>query len=101
MHGLTGIERNSQLVMNNVHLINPASGSLFTNMPKVEFKNITVDGKDGHCKCDLACAEDDSEIEDTLMCANLKEKLVTASSCKVNIVILSKLIYFSVLCNSL
>ena len=42
LHELTGLSSQSRLVLNNICLEDPARGTLFTNMPNVEFKNIKV-----------------------------------------------------------
>ena len=42
LHQLTGLSDKSLLVLNNICLEDPARGTLFTNMPYVEFKNIKV-----------------------------------------------------------
>ena len=44
LHELTGLSSNSVLVLNDICLEDPARGTLFTNMPNVEFKNIKVRG---------------------------------------------------------
>ena len=47
LHQLTGLSDKSLLVLNNICLEDPARGTLFTNMPNVEFKNIKVKGNFG------------------------------------------------------
>ena len=42
LHELTGLSGKSRLVLNNICLEDPARGTLFTNMPNVEFENIKV-----------------------------------------------------------
>ena len=89
LHGLTGETDESKLVLNDICIEDPAQGLLFTNMPNVEFKNITVDGE---CECEkvenLACDKSDFETVSTgfiagLSCEELKEKLINATFCKL------------------
>ena len=90
LHGLIGINNDSNLVFNDICLKNPARGTLYTSMPNVEFKNISVDDE---CKCEavenLACDKHNFEttihhgFTSNLSCDELKNKLVNATFCQV------------------
>ena len=90
LHGLIGIDKNSKLVFHDICLKNPARGTLYTSMPNVEFKNISVDDE---CKCEavenLACDKHSFEttihhgFTSNLSCDELKNKLVNATFCQV------------------
>ena len=89
LYGLTGKDGTSILILKNICVKDPAKGTLFTQMPNVEFTNVKVHGE---CKCDLvenlACAKGDFEMEHTgflqsLSCNDLKKLLINSTLCQV------------------
>jgi len=70
LQGLTHINGRAELVLDNVLLINPAIGALYTKMPNVRYNDIKIDSR--ICDCDLAQKLSNYQVS----------KLIYSISCK-------------------
>ena len=73
LQGLTHKNGRAELVLDNVLLINPSIGALYTNMPNVRYNDIKIDLS--ICDCDLVQKLSNYQ----------KSKLINSISCKVSL----------------